>query len=261
MVAAAARRGIAELFLDSSGNAGFAVARAAAARGLRCTVLVPASTPAVKVERIRAAGGRAELISGDRDATHLAALEWRRLLPYAAPFFQPAFQAGVATLAWELWEELGGRLPEHWLLPVGNGQLLMGLGMGLELLRRAGAIARLPALHAVQLAGYASLHPAGLGTPQPGPPTAAGVAIAQPPRRADMLAWLDRTGGDVTVVSEEQIAAARAELANAGWRADPTGAAAFAGYCARPDLRAAGRPAGLPADPGCLVVISSLEGE
>ncbi len=213
MLAAAARRGIRELFLDSSGNAGIAVARAAADRGIRCTVLVPASTPAAKVERIRAAGARAEVIPGDRDAAHLAAQEWRRRLTYAAPFYQPSFVAGVATLAWDLFEELGAPLPAHWLLPAGNGPLLLGVALGLSCLVRAGKLDRLPALHAVQLDGYAALSPDGPGQARPGPPVAGGIAIARPPRRADLVRCVDASGGDVIRVGEEEIATARLELA------------------------------------------------
>jgi threonine synthase len=260
MAAAAHRRGVGEMFLDSSGNAGIAVARAAAARGIRCTVLVPEATPPIKVERIRAAGAAVEVVPGNRDATHVAAQQWRRRLPYAAPFFQPSFLAGTATLAWEIAEEIGTPLPDHWLLPAGNGPLLMGLALGLAALARAGVIGRLPALHAVQLEGYAALAPDGPGEPRPGAPTAAGIAIGRPPRRADMQRSVAGTGGDVTRVSEDEIAAARRELADHGWTADPTGAAAFAGYRRRIDLRApeaGAQEGGQP--PRCLVIVTSRE--
>jgi threonine synthase len=258
MAAAAQRRGVREIFLDSSGNAGIAVARAASQRHILCSVLVPAATPAVKIERIRAAGGEVVLIPGDRDATHAAAQEWRRRLPYAAPFFQPSFLAGVATLAWDLAADLGSPLPAHLLLPAGNGPLLLGLALGFSCLQRAGLISRLPALHAVQLQGYAALAPEGCGERRPGPPTAAGIAIGNPPRRADLRHWLAATGGDVTTVSEADIAAARRELAERGWTADPTGAAAFAAYRRRTDL-AALRPAEGAAGPACAVIVTSRE--
>ncbi|MBV8199056.1 MAG: pyridoxal-phosphate dependent enzyme [Acidobacteria bacterium] len=260
MAAAAHRRGVPEIFLDSSGNAGIAVARAAAARGIRCTVLVPATTPAIKIERIRDAGAQVEVVPGNRDATHAAAQQWRRKLPYAAPFFQPSFLAGTATLAWELAAAIGTPLPADWLLPAGNGPLLLGLALGLGALVRAGVIDRLPALHAVQLEGYAALAPDGPGEARPGAPTAAGIAIGRPPRRADMQRAVASTGGDVTRVSEDEIAAARRELADHGWTADPTGAAAFAGYRRRSDLRApaaAGDEGGAP--PRCLVIVTSRE--
>jgi threonine synthase len=258
MAAAAHRRGVREMFLDSSGNAGIAVARAARQRHIRCSVLVPAATPAVKIERIRAAGAEVVVIPGDRDATHAAAQEWRRRLPYAAPFFQPSFLAGVATLAWDLVADLGSPLPAHLLLPAGNGPLLLGLALGFSCLERAGLINRLPVLHAVQLEGYATLAPDGPGERRPGSPTAAGIAIADPPRHADLRHWLAVTGGDVTKVSETEIAAARSELAERGWTADPTGAAAFAAFRRRTDLAALRPHSGCPG-PACAVIVTSRE--
>jgi threonine synthase len=258
MAAAAHRRGLREIFLDSSGNAGIAVARAASRRGIRCSVLVPAATPAVKLERIRAAGGDVVLVPGDRDATHAEAQRWRRRLPYAAPFFQPSFLAGVATLAWDLAADLGAPLPAHWLLPAGNGPLLLGLTLGFACLERAGIIGRVPVLHAVQLEGYAALAADGHGERRPGSPTAAGIAIGNPPRRADLRHCLAVSGGDVTKVSEAEIAAARRELAERGWTADPTGAAAFAGYRRRIDLTAL-PPLEGSARPACAVIVSSRE--
>ncbi|MFP3940132.1 MAG: pyridoxal-phosphate dependent enzyme, partial [Thermoanaerobaculia bacterium] len=69
------------------------------------------------------------------------------------------------------------------------------------------------------------------------PPVAAGIAVADPPRRAEMAGRIEATKGDVTVVTEEEIAAARRELAGRGLGTDPTGAAAWAGLAKRPELR------------------------
>ncbi|HUF77529.1 MAG TPA: pyridoxal-phosphate dependent enzyme [Thermoanaerobaculia bacterium] len=255
VAAVCARRGLPEVFLDSSGNAGLAVAAACAARGIACRVLVPGSTPEEKLARLRATGAAAEVVPGDRQAAAEAARALRGHLPYASHVYQPFFLAGVATLAWELaealaggplaprgrWEADGPPSPaggaiERVLLPAGNGSLLLGLALGLDALVAAGRLPRPPALHAVQLAGYASLAPEGPGERAPGPPLAAGIAVADPPRRAEMAAVLARTGGDVTVVTEEEIAGARRELAARGFPTDPTGAAAWSGLQKRPDL-------------------------
>jgi len=263
LVAACARRGAREVFLDSSGNAGIAVARASAVRGITCSVLVPETTPEVKLDALRALGADVEVVSGDRRATHQRALE--RIAPagpvYASHVVQPFFLAGVATLAWDLAEKPGAatrdeasaatpRRIDRVLLPASNGSLLLGLGLGFDLLARAGAIERPPSLHAVQLAGYATLAPEGPGERDPGPPRAAGLAIADPPRRAQMAALVRRTGGDVTMVREDDIAAARTALAAEGLVTDPTGAAAWAALAKRPELRGE----------GTVVVLTSREG-
>lgn len=245
LAAVCARRGLSEVFLDSSGNAGLAVAAACAARGIACRVLVPASTPAEKLRRIEAAGGVLEVVPGDRRAAAEAAAELRGRLPYASHVYQPFFPAGVATLAWELEEALGRRRGsiERLVLPVGNGSLLLGLALGFDALAAAGRLPALPALHAVQLAGYAALAPGGPGEAAPGPPVAAGIAVADPPRREELARRITETGGEVTVVTEAEIAAAREDLAalpEGGLPTDPTGAAAWAGLAKRPDLRREG---------------------
>jgi len=251
LVAACVRRGVERVFLDSSGNAGLAVARACSARGIACQVLVPAATPDAKRRAIADWGAEVVAIAGDREATHLAARRLAADLPYASHILQPFFLAGVASLAWDLdWPERepprdrdpeagGGSARRHWLLPAGNGSLLLGVALGLEVLGRAGRLACSPALHAVQLCGFASLAPEGSGEPPAAAPRAAGIAIADPPRRAEMLAALRHSGGDVTPVSDAAVAEAAAELAAAGLKTDPTGGAAWAGWRARRDLPAA----------------------
>lgn len=243
LAAVCARRGLPEVFLDSSGNAGLAMAQACAARGIRCRVLVPESTPETKLRGLAAAGAAVDVVPGDRQAAADAAAELRGRLPYASHVYQPFFPAGVATLGWEIAEaiERGARI-ERIVLPTGNGSLLLGVALGLASGLPEGTPS--PALHAVQLAGYASLSShsgaGGAGERAPGPPTAAGIAVADPPRRAEMAAAVETSGGDVTVVTEEEIAAAREELAQAGHPTDPTGATAWAGLQKRPELRREG---------------------
>lgn len=266
VAAVCARRHLPEVFLDSSGNAGLAMAAACETRGIACRVLVPETTPEEKLDRIRAAGARVQVVPGDRAAAAEAAVGLRDELPYASHVVQPFFQAGIATLAWDLEEGLrhpnglpkatsappesgrDGRDPglpapealRHVVLPVGNGSLLLGLALGFDALVAAGRLPAPPAFHAVQLDGYASLAAARPGAPPAEPPVAAGIAVADPPRRTEMAARVEASGGDVTVVTEEEIATARRELAARGLGTDPTGAAAWAGLAKRPDLRGEG---------------------
>lgn len=244
LAAVCARRHLSEVFLDSSGNAGLAMAAACAARGVACRVLVPETTPDGKLDRLRSLGALVEVIPGDRAAAAEAAACLRDELPYASHVYQPFFQAGVATLAWDLEEGLGrdGRpdSPRHVVLPVGNGSLLLGLALGFDALVAAGRLPAPPTLHAVQLDGYASLASAGPGAPPADPLVAAGIAVADPPRHDEMAAQIESTGGDVTLVTEEEIATARRDLAARGLPTDPTGAAAWAGLAKHPELRREG---------------------
>lgn len=243
LAAVCAQRGLPEVFLDSSGNAGLAVAAACAARGIACRVLVPSSTPEEKLRRLAAVGAEVEVVPGDRRAAAEAAGELRGWLPYASHVYQPFFLAGVATLGREVAEALAAAETRRIVVPVGNGSLLLGLALGLA------AAGRRASLHAVQLSGYAALAADGPGEAAPGPPAAAGIAVARPPRRAEILGTIEASGGDVTVVTEEEIAHGRDELAREGFATDPTGAAAWAGLAKRPDLRR----------PGTVVILTSRE--
>lgn len=238
LAALARRRGWTECYLDSSGNAGLAVARAMARRGIACRVLVPETTPPEKLARLEDAGAVLEIVPGDRQAAFDAARALRGRLPYASHIYQPAFVAGIATLAWDL-DRLLGDLPwpDRIVLPAGNGALLLGVHAGLVRLAEADAERPVPRLVAVQLAGYASLAADGLGKREDGAPKAAGIAIAAPPRREQMAAAVEETGGEVVVVSEGEIAAARRALGDEhGIETDPTGATAWAAVTQRPDL-------------------------
>ncbi|MEU1025312.1 pyridoxal-phosphate dependent enzyme, partial [Streptomyces sp. NPDC005904] len=128
LAALAHRLGPDLVIADSSGNAGTALAAYCARAGLPCTVYVPAGTSAKKLEQIGAHGARLEVVDGDREATARAARTAADLPGafYASHVHNPYFLHGTKTYVHELWEDLGGRLPDALVLPVGNGTLLLG---------------------------------------------------------------------------------------------------------------------------------------
>ena len=222
MLSLATDLGVRQVVADSSGNAGRAVAAYAARAGLGATVFVPDGTAPEKVNAI-AAFGASVIIGGDRAGAAAAA---RRAVEagegwYASHVYQPSFVHGVKTLAFELWDQLGGQAPATVVVPAGNGTLVMGLWLGFRELR----VPVMPRLLAVQAANCAPL----AGLAPAGPSAAAGIAIASPPRRGEVLAAIRASGGAVVTASEEAIAAAGVELAALGFRVEPAAAAAWAG--------------------------------
>ncbi|MCU1491967.1 MAG: thrCA, partial [Acidimicrobiaceae bacterium] len=159
---------------------------------------------------------------------------------YASHIFNPLFHHGTKTFAFELYEQLGGNLPEAILLPAGNGTLLIGAAIGFRELIATGNLDHMPRLVAVQaercapLANAHSRHAtAGLPT-APGRATlhtvAEGIAIAEPPRLAQMLEIIEDSGGSVRTVSEDAILDARAALARRGIDVEPTAATGYAAW-------------------------------
>ncbi|MFI1395227.1 threonine synthase [Streptomyces sp. NPDC020681] len=239
MLAELARRlGPDRVVADSSGNAGTAVAAYCARAGLECTVYVPEATSAKKIEQIRAHGAHLELVPGDREATADAA---RAAADgpgtfYASHVYNPYFLHGTKTYVYELWEDLGGTLPDAIVVPVGNGTLLLGAALAIGELRAHGLIDRRPALVAVQAEAASPLAAAFhagaedlLDDRRPiGPTLAEGIAIPRPPRARAILRAVRESGGTFRTVTEEQIRAAQLDLAARGLFVESTGVACWA---------------------------------
>ncbi|MCN9243034.1 pyridoxal-phosphate dependent enzyme [Streptomyces sp. RY43-2] len=222
---------------DSSGNAGTAIAAYCARAALPCTVYVPRDTSPKKLEQIDAHGARLEVVDGDREAVARAAREVADEpgVFYASHVFNPYFLHGTKTYVHELWEDLGGRLPEVLVLPVGNGTLLLGAALAVAELYAAGLIGRRPALYAVQAAAVAPLARAweegadDLAEAAPVAPTAAeGIAVPRPPRARQILRAVRDSGGMFLTVTEDQLRHAQRDLASRGLYVESTGVASWA---------------------------------
>ncbi|MET8635415.1 threonine synthase [Streptomyces sp. NPDC004096] len=233
----ALRLGPREVVADSSGNAGTAIAAYCARAGLPCTVYVPAGTSAKKLEQIGAHGARVHVVDGDREAAARAARE-RADEPevfYASHVFNPFFLHGTKTYVHELWEDLGGRLPEVLVLPVGNGTLLLGAALAVAELYTSGLIERRPALYAVQAQAVAPLAHAWqegaddlVDATATAPTFAEGIAIPRPPRARQILRAVRDSGGRFLTVTEDQIRAAQLDLASRGLYVESTGVVSWA---------------------------------
>ncbi|MDJ0384217.1 pyridoxal-phosphate dependent enzyme [Streptomyces sp. G-G2] len=236
MLAELARRlGPERVVADSSGNAGTSVAAYCARAGLPCEVFVPEGTSAKKTEQIKAHGARVRRIGGGREAAARAARAAADEpgVFYASHVFNPYFLHGTKTYVYEVWEALGGELPEVLVVPVGNGTLLLGAALAIAELARAGV--RAPALVGVQAAAVAPLAAAfaagahELTVPGAAAPTLAeGIAIPAPPRARQILAAVRASGGTFLTVPEDAIRAAQRDLAARGLYVEPTAAACWA---------------------------------
>ena len=118
------------------------------------------------------------------------------------------------------------------MIPCGAGSNVLGCWIGFAELLRAGQIARMPRLFAVQPANCAPIARAALGAPpaEPRPTIAEGTAIAAPIRLPEVVQALRETHGGAVILEEEEIARATLELAGRGLYAEPTSAQAAAGF-------------------------------
>ncbi|MFF7179433.1 pyridoxal-phosphate dependent enzyme [Streptomyces sp. NPDC008121] len=235
--------GLNHVVADSSGNAGTAIAAYCARAGLDCVVHVPQGTSPKKLEQIRAHGARLTQVPGDREATARsarAAADEPGVF-YASHVHNPHFLHGTKTYVYEIWEDLGGSLPDTLVVPVGNGTLLLGAALAVEELYGHGLVDRRPALVAVQAEAVSPLATAfhagetEPAAPAPARPTLAeGIAITAPPRARQILAAVRASGGTFRTVTEDQIRSAQRDLARRGLFVEATGAVCWAAVRAAP---------------------------
>lgn len=186
---------------------------------------------------IEAHGAKVHVIPGSRD--HCADVCRARVreegIYYANHVVNPFFYEGMKAYIYEVYEELG-RIPEHVVLPVGNGTLFIGAVKALEHLLESGAIDHFPKIVALQSEYCDPLLKArelGLDAPvsiDVKPTIAEGIAIGKPLRGSELLEMMKKH--DITVVAapEDKILAARAKIARAGLYIEHTTAANFAAW-------------------------------
>ena len=239
MISILAGQGVTRIADDSSGNAGASVSAYAARAHLHADIFVPAYASPAKQAQIAVYGATVHPVPGPRANAKQAALDATRGgVTLASHAYHPGFLLGQQTLAWEIWEQLGRRAPDWYVVPVGQGVHLLGVWLGFRRLRSAGLIDRLPHMVGVQPSRLAPLHRAyhdGLtfvpGVEPPATPSIAeGLAIASPVRGKRLLQALTDTKGTCVTVEESDILTAQTDLARQGLFVEPTSATALAGY-------------------------------
>jgi len=159
-VARAWELGVSEVAIPTAGNAGSATAAYAAAAGLVAHVVAPADTPRPILEEIEALGAHLELVNGlITDAARRVAEGardhgWFDLSTLREPYRVE----GKKTMGYELFEQLGGRLPDVIIYPTGGGTGLVGMWKAFDEMERLGWIGpERPRMISVQAAGCAPI--------------------------------------------------------------------------------------------------------
>jgi threonine synthase len=219
---------------DSSGNAGASLACYAARAKLQACIYVPESAPAPKRAQVAIYGAELVEVPGPRDAAAKAAANASlmvRSIKYASHAWHPAFLLGQMTTAWEIWEQLGRRVPDWFVAPTGHGGSLLGTWRGFQHLQTSGITDKLPRLVAVQAAPYTPLYEAFhnnldqvIASPRIERISADGIAISRPVRSASLLAALRRSQGTVVAVSDDEVQTYHERLAQRGYFVEPTSA-------------------------------------
>ena len=215
---------------DSSGNAGASFAAYAARAGIQARVFVPETAAGPKRSQIEAYGAEVTQVPGPRSNAAQAVIKAAdKGAAYASHAYLPFNLPGYATVAYEIYEQLG-QAPGTLVTPVGQGGFLLGASRGFAALKKAGLIQHLPRLVGVQaracapLWALSSFGPDGLAWVTEAPTLAEGVRVRYPLRGDAVLKAVEESGGMFLVVDEADILTGRDHLARRGFYVEPTSA-------------------------------------
>lgn len=244
VAAQAAAAGERRVALASTGNAGASMACAGAALGLAVVLFVPASAPRAKLLQSLLYGAMVVPVRGTYDDAFALSIAYTRARGGVNrnTAFNPLTIEGKKTVSIEIWNQLGGRVPDAVYVPTGDGVILAGVHKGFADLAAAGLADRVPALVAVQAAGsnaIAASFRAGREAVLDRTATVAdSLSVACPANGRMALRCLAESGGRAVEVDDAAIGRAQLALCrDAGLFVEPSSAAAWAGFLAdRPRL-------------------------
>lgn len=198
----------------STGNLAAAVAAAGAKAGLRTFVFVPADIEQSKIVNAAVYGAQIVAVHGTYDELNRLCSEIADCERWA--FFninlRPFYSEGSKSLAFETAEQLGWRLPDHVVVPIASGSLLVKITKGFGELQKVGLVEEKPVrISGAQPAGCAPVAEAfAAGTmnirPVRRPNTIAkSLAIGNPADGYYVLQAVKRSNGAIEAVSEQEI--------------------------------------------------------
>jgi threonine synthase len=240
------------LVCASTGNTSASLAAYAAQAGLPCAILVPQGQISLgKLAQSLDYGAAVLEIEGNFDDA-MRVIQELAADPavYLVNSINPFRLEGQKTVAFELAQQLGWRVPDHLIVPGGNLGNSSALGKGFVELYNLGVIARLPKITIVQAAGaapLAALFAAPWGdkrretddfsaaqsdvyAPVAEPRTlATAIKIGSPVSWKKALRAAEWTGGGALSVTEQEIADAKAVVGRDGVGCEPASATTVAG--------------------------------
>jgi threo-3-hydroxy-L-aspartate ammonia-lyase len=217
----------------SSGNFGQAIAYACSLFGKRCTVVMPATAPKVKVDAVREYGAEVDLVDVKKKGRLERLAELAKQYPaayVASPYDDPFVIDGNAGLATELFA-LGLEL-DFIIAPIGGGGLTSGLVKAVEQSdQKTQVLAAEPLLANDAAESFRAGHI--VSTPDEGATIADGARVLRMGDRNWEI--LSHGLAGVIEVTEEQIKeGVRLLFTLANLKAEPTGALALGAVLAEP---------------------------
>lgn len=198
----------------STGNLANSVAAHASAHGLESFVFVPADLEEQKIVATAVYGTTLLAVEGTYDDVNRLCMELASERPWAFVNVnvRPYYSEGSKTLAYEVAEQLGWRLPDRCIVPIASGSLYTKIHRGFRDLVETGLVddTGAPVLNGAQSAGcgpVAAAWEAGHDFVSPVRPDtiAKSLAIGNPADGVFALDVARASGGSISSVTEEEI--------------------------------------------------------
>ncbi|MEU6482458.1 threonine synthase [Streptomyces sp. NPDC046887] len=208
--------GFTTLSCSSTGNLAGAVGAAAARAGFRSCVFIPHDLEQGKVVMAAVYGGELVGIEGNYDDVNRFCSEligdplgegWG----FVNVNLRPYYAEGSKTLAYEICEQLGWKLPDQIVVPIASGSQLTKIDKGLQELIKLGLVEDRPyKIFGAQAEGCSPVSTAfkaghDVVRPQKPKTIAKSLAIGNPADGPYVLDIARRTGGAVEDVNDEQV--------------------------------------------------------
>ncbi|KPJ75753.1 MAG: pyridoxal-5'-phosphate-dependent protein subunit beta [Deltaproteobacteria bacterium SG8_13] len=231
----AAKHGIGEIVVASTGNAGSSMAGVGAAAGQKVVLFLPKTAPAAKLVQALQYGAIVYRVDGSYDLAYDLSLAYSTKSGGMSrnTAYNPMTIEGKKTVSLELFQQLK-KAPDILFVGTGDGCITGGVYKGFRDLKQLGFIDRIPTVVSVQAENSDALHRAfhtGRFESKPAHTVADSICVEVPRNGVHALTQLKKFGGRVITVSDEMILAAQARLSRtAGLFTEPASAAAFAGF-------------------------------
>lgn len=228
--------GATRILAASSGNGGASLALYAAAAGLQCCIVATPALSPIYRRAITMTG--AEIVTAPESLErwdHVAAMAKQPGSFPATNYLNPPVGSnpfgldGLRTIAYEIFEELGGRTADVVLVPTSRGDLIWGLYEGFRQLKVAGLTESVPRLFAVEPFPRISAVLDGDKISGSFPGTTRLASIGGSTVTYQSLEAIRASGGGAVVVDDETVARDQVRLARHGCYVELSSAAALSG--------------------------------
>jgi threonine synthase len=146
-----------KVVVASSGNGAASVAAFAAKAGLKALIFIPEATATEKIRQAAFYGAKVIKVEGPYSNSFRLAKEVSQktgeFLNLTTTFINPYTVEGDKLVAYELFAQMDGIVPDSIFVPIGAGPLLVGIFKGFEELKSMGVIDKLPKMVGVQAEG------------------------------------------------------------------------------------------------------------